>query len=159
MNHCILEVKVKKAPSIRYTQDNQTPIAEMEVLFDSLKTDDAPGVLKVVGWGNMAQELQTRIQEGEKLVLEGRLRMNTITRQDGIKAKQAELTLSKFHKISDISSSNVQGAINSGSNASSGQKDSLSNNQRNSNTSSKNEDDAISWNSSPLIPDTDDIPF
>jgi len=158
MNHCILEVKVKKAPSIRYTQDNQTPIAEMEVLFPSLKTDDAPGVLKVVGWGNMAQDLQDRIQEGEKLVLEGRLRMNTITRQDGIKEKQAELTLSKFHKISGGSPSNVPGEINPGSNTAN-QKDPLSSNQRISNSPSKNEDDANSWNSSPLIPDTDDIPF
>ena len=34
MNHCVLEVDVLQAPTLRYTQDNQTPIAEMEVVFD-----------------------------------------------------------------------------------------------------------------------------
>ena len=47
MNHCLLEVQVKKAPTIRYTQDNKTPIAEMEVLFEGLRADDSPGELKV----------------------------------------------------------------------------------------------------------------
>ena len=34
MNHCVLEVEVIDAPTVRYTQDNQTPIAEMAVRFD-----------------------------------------------------------------------------------------------------------------------------
>ena len=61
MNHCVLEVEVREAPTIRYTQDNQTPIAEMTVTFDGLRQDDAPGELKVVGWGNLAQDLQNRV--------------------------------------------------------------------------------------------------
>ena len=88
MNHCVLEVQVKKAPTIRYTQDNKTPIAEMEVSFKGLRPYDLPGELKVVGWGNMAQELQNQVQAGQKLVLEGRLRMNTVPRQDGTKEKK-----------------------------------------------------------------------
>ena len=43
MNHCLLEVTVKVAPTIRYTQDNQTAIAEMDVAFDGLRSDDPPG--------------------------------------------------------------------------------------------------------------------
>ena len=49
MNHCVLEVEVIEAPTVRYTQDNQTPIAEMAVKFDGLRPDDAAGELKVVG--------------------------------------------------------------------------------------------------------------
>ena len=33
MNHCMLEVLVKKAPTVRFTQDNKTPLAELEVEF------------------------------------------------------------------------------------------------------------------------------
>ncbi|MBM5815797.1 MAG: single-stranded DNA-binding protein, partial [Cyanobacteria bacterium K_Offshore_surface_m2_239] len=29
MNHCLLEVEVLEAPQVRYTQDNQTPVAEL----------------------------------------------------------------------------------------------------------------------------------
>ncbi|MCS5699908.1 single-stranded DNA-binding protein [Cyanobium sp. FGCU-52] len=100
MNHCLLEVEVLEAPQIRYTQDNQTPVAEMTVRFDGLRPEDPPGQLKVVGWGNLAQDLQSRVQVGQRLVLEGRLRMNTVTRQqDGVKEKRAEFTLARLHPL------------------------------------------------------------
>tara|TARA_B100000029_G_scaffold362376_1_gene355419 strand:- start:987 stop:1463 length:477 start_codon:yes stop_codon:yes gene_type:complete len=158
MNHCLLEVQVKKPPTIRYTQDNQTPIAEMDVLFDGLRADDPPGELKVVGWGNMAQELQSRIKTEQKLVIEGRLRMNTIPRQDGTKEKRAEFTLSKIHNLSinggvekdqDFPVPNQSGAT------SSSHKDPSS---ASANPTESNQD-LVSWNSAPLVPDTDEIPF
>jgi len=99
VNHCLLEVEVLEAPQVRYTQDNQTPIAEMQVSLEGLRPDDPPGQLKVVGWGNLAQELPARVQVGQKLLIEGRLRMNTVTRQDGIKEKKAEFTLSRLHPL------------------------------------------------------------
>lgn len=99
VNHCLLEVEVLEAPQVRYTQDNQTPVAEMAVQIDGLRADDPPGQLKVVGWGNLAQDLQNRVHVGQRLVLEGRLRMNTVTRQDGVKEKKAEFTLSRLHSV------------------------------------------------------------
>ncbi len=99
MNHCLLEVEVLEAPQVRYTQDNQTPVAEMAVQIEGLRPDDPPGQLKVVGWGNLAQDLQNRVQVGQRFVLEGRLRMNTITRQDGVKEKRAEFTLARLHPL------------------------------------------------------------
>ena len=88
-----------EAPQVRYTQDNQTPVAEMAVQLDGLRPDDPPGQIKVVGWGSLAQDLQNRVQVGQRLVLEGRLRMNTVTRQDGVKEKRAEFTLSRLHPL------------------------------------------------------------
>ncbi len=99
MNHCLLEVDVLEAPQVRYTQDNQTPVAEMLVQVEGLRPDDPPGQLKVVGWGNLAQDLQNRVQPGQRLVLEGRLRMNTVTRNDGVKEKRAEFTLARLHPV------------------------------------------------------------
>ena len=54
----------------------------------------------MVGFGNLAQDLQSRVQVGQRLVLEGRLRMNTTARADGIKEKKAEFTLSRMHPVS-----------------------------------------------------------
>ncbi|MFM7087603.1 MAG: single-stranded DNA-binding protein [Cyanobium sp.] len=99
MNHCLLEVEVIEAPQIRYTQDNQTPIAEMLVKVDGLRPDDPPGQLKVVGWGNLAQDLQNRVQSGQRLVLEGRMRINSVARPDGVREKKAELTLARLHPL------------------------------------------------------------
>ena len=99
VNHCLLEVEVLEAPQVRYTQDNQTPVAEMAVQFDGLRPDDPAGQLKVVGWGSLAQDLQNRVQVGQRLMVEGRLRMNTVSRQDGVKEKRAEFTLSCLHPL------------------------------------------------------------
>ena len=145
MNHCRLEVLVKKAPTVRFTQDNKTPLAEIEVEFDSLRADDPPSALKVVGWGKLAEELQNTVQVNSKLVIEGRLRMNTVPRQDGTKEKKAEFTLSRIHPFS---------ANTSVSSISSKTQSNLTSDSTNS---SNNE--GVRWDSSPLVPDTDDIPF
>ena len=145
MNHCMLEVLVKKAPTVRFTQDNKTPLAEIEVEFDSLRADDPPCTLKVVGWGKLAEELQNTVQVNSILVIEGRLRMNTVPRQDGTKEKRAEFTLSRIHPFSSYK------AVSS----------IPSKSQSNLKSDSANylNNDGVKWDSSPLVPDTDDIPF
>ena len=159
MNHCVLEVEVMQAPTLRYTQDNQTPIAEMDVRFDGLRAEDAPGQLKVVGWGNLAQDLQNRVQIGQRLLIEGRLRMNTVPRQDGTKEKRAEFTLSRLHPVAG-------GGSGSGGGAAAPQPTSTTPapvRQAAPTTAApaptKAEPAAAQWNSAPLVPDTDDIPF
>ncbi|WP_269622526.1 single-stranded DNA-binding protein [Prochlorococcus marinus] len=154
MNHCLLEVMVKTAPTIRYTQDSQTPIAEMEVSFEGLRADDPRGSIKAIGWGNQAQTLQNNVKVGEKIILEGRLRMNTVPRQDGTKEKKAEFTVSKIH--SDNSSNPSEQNPNLESTTSNSPKGPNSS-EKTSTTTQPNE--AVTWNASPLIPDTDDIPF
>ena len=145
MNHCMLEVLVKKAPTVRFTQDNKTPLAEIEVEFDSLRADAPPSAIKVVGWGKLAEELQNTVQVNSKLVIEGRLRMNTVPRQDGTKEKRAEFTLSRIHPFS--SSTAVSSTLSkTNSNLKSDSANSLNN-------------EGVKWDSSPLVPDTDDIPF
>ena len=96
----MLEVLVKKAPTVRFTQDNKTPIAEIEAEFASLRADAPPSTIKVIGWGKLAEELQNTVQINSKLIIEGRLRMNSVPRQDGTKEKRAEFTLSRIHPFS-----------------------------------------------------------
>ena len=141
----MLEVLVKKGPTVRFTQDNKTPLAEIEAEFDSLRADAPPSTIKVVGWGKLAEELQNTVQVNSKLVIEGRLRMNSIPRQDGTKEKQAEFTLSRIHPFSI---NKVFSSMPSKS---------QSNQKSDPATSINNE--SVKWDSSPLIPDTDDIPF
>ena len=160
MNHCVLEVEMQ-APTLRYTQDNQTPIAEMEVRFDGLRPDDPPGQLKVVGWGNLAQDLQNRVQPGQRLLIEGRLRMNTVPRQDGTKEKRAEFTLSRLHPVGAAAPAQPQGggqAPNTGM-APQGQRQPRPHLCVRPLRPLQLQPEAAQWNSAPLVPDTDDIPF
>lgn len=91
--------EVIRPPQLRYTQDNQMAIADMEVQFPGQRPEDPPAKLKVIGWGNLAQEMQTSYQLGDRVVIEGRLSMNSVDRPEGFKEKQAELTASKIYSL------------------------------------------------------------
>lgn len=99
MNSCILMATITSQPQLRYTPENQTPLADMMVEFPSLRESDPPSSLKVVAWRDLANEVSQNYQAGEQVVLEGRLRMNIIERQEGFKEKRAEFTLSRIHRI------------------------------------------------------------
>ena len=155
MNHCLLEVEVLEAPQVRYTQDNKTPIAEMLVSLEGLRPDDPPGQLKVVGWGNLAQELPAQVQIGQRLLIEGRLRMNTVTRQDGVKEKKAEFTLSRLHPMAPTkaaAAAPVRAAAPTPAAAAA---------PTTATAAAPAAAAAPAWNASPLVPDLgeDDIPF
>ncbi|MEL6159092.1 MAG: single-stranded DNA-binding protein [Cyanobacteria bacterium J06623_5] len=104
MNNCILMAEIVQAPQLRYTADNQTPIAEFVVKFPGLREGDAAGQLKVVGWGNLAQEIQERYRMGDRVLLEGRLSMNTLERPEGFKEKRAEMTVQRVSPLNDLQS-------------------------------------------------------
>ena len=151
MNHCLIQAKVKTEPQMRYTKENQTPIAEMVVEIKGLRGDDPLSELKILGWGTIAQEMVDNLKESQGVVIEGRLRMNNLTRKDGTKEKQAELTASRIHHITlSENNSTKQDVVSTN-------KDSkeVINNSKDELNNLGNE----SWNSSPLVPEVDEIPF
>ena len=141
MNHCLIQALVNSAPQMRYTKENQTPIAEMTVNFKGLRSEDPIRELKVLGWGSIAQEMIEELNEGQNIVVEGRLRMNTVTRKDGTKEKQPELTASRIHHITPA--------------------EQMKPNKKETNPSleKKESPNNSSWDSSPLVPEVDEIPF
>lgn len=104
MNNCILMAEIVQAPQLRYTADNQTPIAEFVVKFPGLREGDAPGQMTVLGWGNLAQEIQERYQQGDHVLLEGRLSTNTVERPEGFKEKRVEMTVQRVNPIGELQS-------------------------------------------------------
>ena len=105
MNHCILMAEIVDAPQLRYTSDNQTPIAEFKVKIAGLRPEDSPSQFKAVGWGNLAQSIQgSNYAPGDRVVLEGRLTMKTIDRSEGFREKQAEITVQRVHRIAELQS-------------------------------------------------------
>ena len=141
MNHCLIQAVINSAPQMRYTKENQTPIAEMIVNFKGLRSEDPVRELKILGWGNIAQEMIDELKEGQNIVIEGRLRMNSVNRKDGTKEKQPELTASKIHQI-DLA-------------------ESIKSHQKTKNESidEKEKTKSSNWDSSPLVPEVDEIPF
>ena len=151
MNHCLIQAKVKTEPQMRYTKENQTPIAEMVVEIKGLRGDDPLSELKVLGWGTIAQEMVDNLKESQGVVIEGRLRMNNLTRKDGTKEKQAELTASRIHNITLSENHSTKQEV-------------VTINKDSKEVTSNSKDDlnnlgSESWNSSPLVPEVDEIPF
>ena len=151
MNHCLIQSVIKINPQMRYTKDNQTPIAEMMVGIKGLRNDDPVNDLKVLGWGTIAQEMVDQLKEGDSVVLEGRLRMNSVTRSDGTKEKQAELTASRIHHITNREIGTYE--INSETNQMNRKETKEDVEQKETSSESSN------WNSAPLVPEVDEIPF
>ena len=151
MNHCLIQSVIKINPQMRYTKDNQTPIAEMMVGIKGLRNDDPVNDLKVLGWGTIAQEMVDQLKEGDSVVLEGRLRMNSVTRKDGTKEKQAELTASRIHHITkrEIDSNEISSDFNQ-----------INRKETNEDKEERaNNPEKANWNSAPLVPEVDEIPF
>jgi single-strand DNA-binding protein len=99
MNSCVLLGEIVKAPELRYTQDGQMAISEMMIQFPGLRAEDPMETLKVVGWGNLAQQIQEQFQEGDQVIVEGRLNMALLDRPEGFKEKRAELTVGRIHRV------------------------------------------------------------
>ena len=151
MNHCLIKYVIKTNPQMRYTKENQTPIAEMMVGIKGLRNDDPINDLKVLGWGTIAQEMIDQLKEGNNVVLEGRLRMNSVTRKDGTKEKQAELTASRIHHITkrEIDSNEISSDFNQ-----------INRKETNEDKGERaNNPEKANWNSAPLVPEVDEIPF
>ncbi|NJN62884.1 MAG: single-stranded DNA-binding protein, partial [Coleofasciculaceae cyanobacterium RL_1_1] len=85
MNHCILLVEVVQAPQVRYTSD-QIPVAELIVQFNTPRDTDPPATLKLVAWNRLATEVEQQgYRVGDRLLVEGRISMVTIDRQEGFR--------------------------------------------------------------------------
>ncbi len=97
MNNCMLLAEIVQSPQLRYTSDNQTPVAEFMVQFPGIREGDAPARMKVVGWGNLAQDIQANYQAGQRVLMEGRLGMNVVDRPEGFKEKQVEMTVQRIY--------------------------------------------------------------
>ncbi len=149
MNHCLIQAVINSSPQMRYTKESKTPIAEMTVNFKGLRDEDPSRELKVLGWGTIAQEMVEGLKEGQSIVIEGRLRMNSVTRKDGTKEKQTELTASRIHHISPAEEKASEKKETTISN----------NNDKNSSKEKPGTPENTQWDSSPLVPEVDEIPF
>lgn len=99
MNSCVLMAEIIQEPELRYTADNQLEITQMLVQFWGTRDNDPPANLKVVGFGNLAKEIQQNYHVGDRVILVGRLTMNTIERPEGFKEKRAEMTAQQIQHM------------------------------------------------------------
>jgi len=111
MNSCVLMAKIVRDPELRSTQD-QVSVSSMFVEFESTREGEAPGTLKVEGWGNLAEEMKNSYNVGDSIVIEGRLSMNLLERE-GYKEKRATLVASKIYRVGNVGTNNTNNTFTS----------------------------------------------
>jgi single-stranded DNA-binding protein len=100
MNSIVLMAEVLSDPELRRTPDNQSSIASFLVQFAGGRPEEAPNRIKVVGWNNLADEIMEKYHKGDQVVVEGRLRLDTIDRGT-YKEKRTELIAQRVHGFGD----------------------------------------------------------
>jgi single-strand DNA-binding protein len=98
MNSFVLMAEILTEPELRRTPDNQSAIASFLVQFPSQRPEDPANRLKVSGWNNLAEQIIEQYHKGDRVVIEGRLQVNTVDR-NGYKEKLAELTAQRIHPL------------------------------------------------------------
>ena len=98
MNSIVLMAEVLTDPELRRTPDNQSSIASFLVQFAGGRAEEAPYRIKVVGWNNLADEMVEKYHKGDQVVVEGRLRLDTVDRGT-YKEKRTELIAQRVHSF------------------------------------------------------------
>lgn len=98
MNSIVLMAEVLTDPELRRTPDNQSSIASFLVQFAGGRAEDAPYRIKVVGWNSLADEMVEKYHKGDQVVVEGRLRLDTVDRGT-YKEKRTELIAQRVHSF------------------------------------------------------------
>lgn len=113
MNSIVLMAELLTDPELRRTPDNQSSIASFLVQFAGSRAEEAPYRIKVVGWNNLADEIVANYHKGDQVVVEGRLRLDTVDRGT-YKEKRTELIAQRVHGLAaGISSSSTASAPSS----------------------------------------------
>ncbi|MCS7029986.1 MAG: single-stranded DNA-binding protein [Gloeomargarita sp. SKYG116] len=99
MNVCILQAEIIQEPQLRYTQDSQLAVTDMLVQFPGLRPEDPHGRLKVVAWGNLAEQTAKQFKVGDHIVIEGRLGMIRADLPGGGRMTRAELTAARIFPV------------------------------------------------------------
>ncbi len=98
MNTIALQGILQSAPELRHTQDGLAQASAM-LSFPSAKPDEADYTIRLVCFGNLAEEFHQAFQQGESVIVEGRLHAETRTKPDGSKERVVELIARRAHHL------------------------------------------------------------
>jgi single-strand DNA-binding protein len=96
MNVIALLGNLQSEPELRFTQDGLARMSMM-LSFAAERPDEADYQIRVVAFGNLAEETHKNFHHGDSVAVEGRLQAETRTRPDGMKEKVTEVIARKIH--------------------------------------------------------------
>lgn len=99
MNAIALMGSLQSEPELRFTQDGMARLSMM-LSFAPDRSEEADYQIRVVAFGNLAEEVHKNFHHGDGVVVEGRLQAETRTKPDGAKEKITEVIARRVHSAS-----------------------------------------------------------
>ncbi len=112
-NKVILIGHVGRDPEVRFTQQNRAVANFSLATSDVFRTFEGENEKrtqwhKIVAWGKLAEFVEKFIKRGKQILVEGNLRYNTWTGQDGVKRTSAEIYAESIVLLGKRDSSNYE---------------------------------------------------
>lgn len=101
---------VVKAPEKRFTQ-NDMAVAGFSINIDA----QTETILRVVAFGNLAENISATVSQGDSVAVEGRLQVNTYKLPNGKDKKVFEINANAVEKISG-NAANAPASVTNGDN-------------------------------------------
>lgn len=90
--HACCTGRVVRDAELRFTAAGKPMLTTSVAVDDAKRAEDAPTEwLRVVCWGELANEMESRLVKGTAVYAEGRLKLNQWTAQDGTPRSGLEL--------------------------------------------------------------------
>ncbi|MBC8121017.1 MAG: single-stranded DNA-binding protein [Gemmatimonadaceae bacterium] len=101
MNAIALMGTLQSDPELRFTPDG---LARASVLlsFPAAKAEEADYQIRVVAFGNLAEEVHKAFHHGDSVVVEGRLQADSRSKPDGTKEKYNELIARRLYAVGSV---------------------------------------------------------
>lgn len=113
LNKIVLVGRLTKDPEVRYTADNQTPIAKFSIAVDrTFKRDgqQSADFIPIVVFGKSAENCGKYIKKGRLVAVSGRLQTRTWDDQEGKRHYVTEVIADEVDFLDKASDSRGQGA-------------------------------------------------
>jgi single-strand DNA-binding protein len=102
MNVIALIGTLQAEPELRHTQDGLARFSTI-LAFASERPDEADYQIRVIAFGNLAEEAHATFHHGDKVAVEGRLQAETKTKpEDGTKYKVTEVIARKIYSVGGV---------------------------------------------------------
>jgi len=92
MNTVNIIGRLTRDPVLRHTDDGKSVCDLTVAVEDTFSKDDRTDFLRVTAWGNQAENCAKYLQKGLMCGVNGRLRSDTYTDQDGVKRYPVSIT-------------------------------------------------------------------
>ncbi|MDF2590595.1 MAG: single stranded DNA-binding protein [Clostridia bacterium] len=115
MNKVALVGRLTKDPEVRYTANNQTPVAKFTIAVNRMfKQEGQPDAdfIPIVVWGKPAENCGKYIGKGRLVAVSGRIQTRSWDDQEGKRHFATEVTADEVHfldKASDVSKGSGSG--------------------------------------------------